>query len=52
MKIGKYGVIIFLKKFVKEFELRENELVEVIILDYYKFEELVSEKGKEFLFKF
>ncbi|WP_054840104.1 AbrB/MazE/SpoVT family DNA-binding domain-containing protein [Thermococcus sp. JCM 11816] len=51
VKIGKYGAITLPKKLVKEFELKENEPVEVIILDYYKFEELVSEKGRELLSK-
>ena len=49
VKIGKYGAITLPKKLIKEFELKENEAVEVIILDYYKFDELVSEKGKELL---
>jgi len=49
VKIGKYGAITLPKKLMREFELKENEPVEVIILDYYKFEELVSEKGKELL---
>jgi bifunctional DNA-binding transcriptional regulator/antitoxin component of YhaV-PrlF toxin-antitoxin module len=51
VKIGKYGAITLPKKLVKEFELKENESIEVIILEYYKFEELVSEKGRELLSK-
>ena len=49
VKIGRNGAIALPKKLMREFELKENEPVEVIILDYYKFEELVSEKGKELL---
>ena len=49
VKIGKYGAITLPKKLMREFELKENEPVEVVILDYYKFEELVSEKGRELL---
>ncbi len=51
VRIGRNGAISLPKKLVREFELKENEPVEVIILDYYKFDELVSEKGKELLSK-
>lgn len=49
VKIGRNGAIALPKKLMREFELKENEPVEVVILDYYKFEELVSEKGRELL---
>ena len=49
VKIGKYGAITLPKRLMRELELKENEPVEVMILDYYKFEELVSEKGMELL---
>ncbi|WP_297555876.1 AbrB/MazE/SpoVT family DNA-binding domain-containing protein, partial [Thermococcus sp.] len=49
VKIGRYGAITLPKKLIREFEIKENEPVEVVILDYYKFEELVSEKGRELL---
>ena len=49
VKIGRNGAITLPKKLMREFEIKENEPVEIVILDYYKFEELVSEKGKELL---
>jgi len=49
VKIGRNGAITLPKKLMREFEIKENEPVEVVILDYYKFEELVSEKGRELL---
>ncbi len=49
VKIGRNGAITIPKRLMRELELKENMSVEIIILDYYKFEELVSEKGKELL---
>ena len=49
VKIGRNGAITLPKKLMREFDIKDNEPVEVVILDYYKFEELVSEKGRELL---
>lgn len=49
VKIGRNGAITLPKKLMREFKIKENEPVEIVILDYYKFEELVSEKGRELL---
>ncbi|MFA4700153.1 AbrB/MazE/SpoVT family DNA-binding domain-containing protein [Pyrococcus kukulkanii] len=49
VKIGKYGAITIPRKLIREMGLNESTQLEIILLDFYKFDELVSEKGKKLL---
>lgn len=50
-RVGTRGLIFLPADLKKEFELHEKDIVEVLLLGYHKFDELVSEKGKQLLSK-
>ncbi len=50
-RVGTRGLIFLPSDLKKDFELHEKDIVEVLLLGYHKFDELVSEKGKQLLSK-
>lgn len=50
-RIGTKGLIFLPADLKKQFELHERDIVEVVLYGFHKFDELVSEKGKQLLDK-
>jgi len=50
-RVGTRGLIFLPADLKKDFELHEKDIVEILLLGYHKFDELVSEKGKQLLSK-
>ena len=50
-RVGARGLIFLPADLKRDFNLKEKDIVEVLLLGYHKFDELVSEKGKKLLSK-
>jgi len=50
-RVGAKGLIFLPADLKRDFDLHEKDIVEVLLLGYHKFDELVSEKGKQLLSK-
>jgi len=50
-RIGAKGLIFLPSDLKKQFDLHEKDIVEVVLYGFHKFDELVSEKGKQLLDK-
>ncbi|NJE75960.1 AbrB/MazE/SpoVT family DNA-binding domain-containing protein [Thermococcus sp. ES12] len=50
-RLGAKGLIFLPAELKKEFELNEKDIVEVVLYGFYKFDELVSEKGRQLMTK-
>lgn len=51
VRVGVKGLIFFLVDFKCDFDFYEKDIIEVLLFGYYKFDELVSEKGKKLFLK-
>ncbi|NJE47838.1 AbrB family transcriptional regulator, partial [Thermococcus sp. GR7] len=50
-RVGTKGLIFLPADLKRDFGLHEKDIIEVLLLGYHKFDELVSEKGKKLLSK-
>jgi AbrB family looped-hinge helix DNA binding protein len=50
-RVGAKGLIFLPADLKRDFDLHEKDIIEVLLLGYHKFDELVSEKGKKLLSK-
>ena len=50
-RVGAKGLIFLPADLKRDFDLHEKDIVEILLLGYHKFDELVSEKGKKLLSK-
>jgi len=50
-RVGARGLVFLPADLKRDFDLEEKDIVEILLLGYHKFDELVSEKGKKLLSK-
>ena len=50
-RLGTKGLIFLPSELKKQFDLKEKDIVEVVLYGFHKFDELVSEKGKQLMTK-
>ncbi|MBO8175210.1 MAG: AbrB/MazE/SpoVT family DNA-binding domain-containing protein [Thermococcus sp.] len=50
-RIGSKGLIFLPSDLKKQFDLHEKDIVEIVLYGFHKFDELVSDKGKQLLNK-
>lgn len=50
-RVGARGLVFLPADLKRDFGLNEKDIVEILLIGYHKFDELVSEKGKELISK-